>query len=292
MTFSVAPVLAIAMLLFGLPHADTGNGSGILKSTVKGGGVQTHASEQTVAGLGQGRDLNGAIATSPMEYRVELACPVAGTAAVDSACQRAVAACQVNGQQIGSGFLYNILARVANSSDPWKLVGSTCFGQQVPGAGPTVTMAMIRDAMHSTPWATASVSTQPAGNITLVGLKTFYQVTWSASGYEPGEIESIDPSRMLGMRVDIRPRVDHFTYVFGDGTQFGPTKSTGGVYPTGDIVHTYTASGSYPARVDTTLTADFRINGGPWTAIPETVTVTGATTTVQVKTARAVLVRN
>ena len=292
MTFSVAPVLAIAMLLFGLPHADTGNGSGILKSTVKGGGVKTHASEQTVAGLGQGRDLDGAIATSPMEYRVELACPVAGTAAVDSACQRAVAACQVNGQQIGSGFLYNILARVANSSDPWKLVGSTCFGQQVPGAGPTVTMAMIRDAMHATPWATASVSTQPAGNITLVGLKTFYQVTWSASGYEPGEIESIDPSRMLGMRVDIRPRVDHFTYVFGDGTQFGPTKSTGGVYPTGDIVHTYTVSGSYPARVDTTLTADFRINGGPWTAIPETVTVTGATTTVQVKTARAVLVRN
>lgn len=292
MTFSVAPVLAIAMLLFGLPHADTGNGSGILKSTVKGGGVKTHASEQTVAGLGQGRDLDGAIATSPMEYRVELACPVAGTATVDSACQRAVAACQVNGQQIGSGFLYDILARVANSSDPWKLVGSTCFGQQVPGAGPTVTMAMIRDAMHATPWATASVSTQPAGNITLVGLKTFYQVTWSASGYEPGEIESIDPSRMLGMRVDIRPRVDHFTYVFGDGTQFGPTTSTGGVYPTGDIVHTYTVSGSYPARVDTTLTADFRINGGPWTAIPETVTVTGATTTVQVKTARAVLVRN
>ena len=287
-----ATLLVLILVTLTWPRAgwaDTPDGLGM---AVSRDGVQTHASEQTVAGLGQGRDLNGAIVTSPMEYRVELACPVAGTAAVDSACQRAVAACQVNGQQIGSGFLYNILARVANSSDPWKLVGSTCFGQQVPGAGPTVTMAMIRDAMHATPWATASVSIQPAGNITLVGLKTFYQVTWSASGYEPGEIESIDPSRMLGMRVDIRPRVDHFTYVFGDGTQFGPTKSTGGVYPTGDIVHTYTASGSYPARVDTTLTADFRINGGPWTAIPETVTVTGATTTVQVKTARAVLVRN
>ena len=41
--------------------------------------------------------------------------------------------------------------------------------------------------------------------MTLVGLKTFYRVNWSSQGYEPGEVEAIDPARMLGRRVEIRP---------------------------------------------------------------------------------------
>ena len=38
---------------------------------------------------------------------------------------------------------------------------------------------------------------QPVGDVTLVGLKTFYRVNWSSQGYEPGEVEVIDP--MTGM---------------------------------------------------------------------------------------------
>ena len=240
--------------------------------------------------MSQGKDLHGQVVATPMEYRVELACPVLNASQTDAACQRAVAGCQVNGQQIGSGFLYDIFARPRGSTQPWVNVGSTCFAAQVPGAAPTVTLAMLRDAMHNTPWATASISTQPVGDVTLVGLKTFYRVNWSSQGYEPGEVEAIDPARMLGRRVEIRPKVDHFTYVFGDGATFGPTRSPGGVYPNGDITHAYPQTGSYAVRVDTTFTADFRVDGGPWTAIPETVTVTGPVTTVTVKAARAVLV--
>ena len=240
--------------------------------------------------MSQGKDLHGQVVATPMEYRVELACPVLNAPQTDAACQRAVAGCQVNGQQIGSGFLYDIFARPRGSTQPWVNVGSTCFAAQVPGAAPTVTLAMLRDAMHNTPWATASISTQPVGDVTLVGLKTFYRLNWSSQGYEPGELEAIDPARMLGRRVEIRPKVDHFTYVFGDGATFGPTRSPGGVYPNGDITHAYPKTGSYAVRVDTTFTADFRVDGGPWTAIPETVTVTGPVTTVTVKAARAVLV--
>ena len=39
--------------------------------------------------------------------------------------------------------------------------------------------------------------------------------------------------------------------------------SDGGVWPSGDITHSYPSPGTYQARVDTTFTGDFRINGGP-----------------------------
>lgn len=286
----IGTTVALLLLTFSLSPSAAAGEVDVLGVAVNGEGTVARVTEEKTAQLAQGKDLHGQVVATPMEYRVELACPVLNAPQTDAACQRAVAGCQVNGQQIGSGFLYDIFARPRGSTQPWVNVGSTCFAAQVPGAAPTVTLAMLRDAMHNTPWATASISTQPVGDVTLVGLKTFYRVNWSSQGYEPGEVEAIDPARMLGRRVEIRPKVDHFTYVFGDGATFGPTRSPGGVYPNGDITHAYPKTGSYAVRVDTTFTADFRVDGGPWTAIPETVTVTGPVTTVTVKAARAVLV--
>lgn len=286
----IGTTVALLLLTFSLSPSAAAGEVDVLGVAVNGEGTVARVTEEKTAQLAQGKDLHGQVVATPMEYRVELACPVLNASQTDAACQRAVAGCQVNGQQIGSGFLYDIFARPRGSTQPWVNVGSTCFAAQVPGAAPTVTLAMLRDAMHNTPWATASISTQPVGDVTLVGLKTFYRVNWSSQGYEPGEVEAIDPARMLGRRVEIRPKVDHFTYVFGDGATFGPTRSPGGVYPNGDITHAYPQTGSYAVRVDTTFTADFRVDGGPWTAIPETVTVTGPVTTVTVKAARAVLV--
>ena len=286
----IGTTVALLLLTFSLSPAAAAGEVDVLGVAVNGEGTVARVTEEKTAQLAQGKDLHGQVVATPMEYRVELACPVLNAPQTDAACQRAVAGCQVNGQQIGSGFLYDIFARPRGSTQPWVNVGSTCFAAQVPGAAPTVTLAMLRDAMHNTPWATASISTQPVGDVTLVGLKTFYRVNWSSQGYEPGEVEAIDPARMLGRRVEIRPKIDHFTYVFGDGTTFGPTRSPGGVYPNGDITHAYPQTGSYAVRVDTTFTADFRVDGGPWTVVPETVTVTGPVTTVTVKAARAVLV--
>jgi len=151
---------------------------------------------------------------------------------------------------------------------------------------------MIQQAFHLTPWATATISTQPKGDVTLVGLSTYYKITWSPSGYEPGEIDSVDAARMLGHHVDIRPKVAAVIYRFGDGTGFGPTPDLGGVWPTGNITHAYPTAGAYPAHVEVTWTADFRIDSGPWTPIPDTVSVTGPDTTIGVKTARSVLVNH
>ncbi len=258
-----------------------------------GDGVDSRATASQVGNLGQGRGLNGAPFATPMEFRVRLACQESLPAPVVTtdvaACEKAVSGCVVNGQQSGIGLLYEIQARAAGSSDPWKLLGTTCFADLVPGV-PVLSLPMIVEAFHLTPWATARVATQPEGNVTLVGLTTFFRVSWSQEGFEPGEVEVIDPARMLGMRVEIRPKLVGFTYVFGDGSRFGPTSSAGGVYPSGDITHTYPDAGAYATRVDVIFGGDFRVNGGPWTVIPDTVTVQGPPTTVQVKTARAVLV--
>jgi hypothetical protein len=48
--------------------------------------------------------------------------------------------------------------------------------------------------------------------------------------------------------------------------------------------------GAYPAGVNTTFGGEFRIDGGDWAPIPDTVTVPGPTTTVTVRTAQAELV--
>lgn len=281
-----ARVLAICVsLLFivsELSHA------GVVKSTGKNGGFDTSASAASVSNLEHNRDLQGKVFDRPMEFMVKISCHSDPSGAGEQAsCQRALAACRTSTGIVGAGMLYDIYARPIDRSRGWRYIGSTCFVDGVPGAGQVVTLAMVLNQFHHTPWAKASISTQPVGNVTLVNLKTFYQVNWSAEGYQP---EEVDPTIMLGMRVEIRPKLVGFTYVFGDGQTYGPTLSPGGVWPDGNVTHTYPNPGSYGTRVDTTFGGEFRINSGPWTTIPDTVTVPGPVTTITVKTANAVLV--
>ena len=286
------PVVICTYLLVCLfvPTAVAGGDNDAFSSLHQDGTV-TWAKRSEVAGLGEGRDLHGNAFATPMVFQVRIACDSNTAGSPDpAACQRAAASCLSSSGIVGVGFLYEIYARPRGSTDPWQYLGSTCFADQVPGASPAITLGQIIDAFHLTPWATATVSTQPEGNTTLVGLPTYARITWSTAGYQPGEIDTLDPARMLGLTVQIRPRVDHYTYVFGDGSTLGPTRSDGGVWPDGDITHAYSTPGTYQARVDTTFTGDFRINGGPWTQIPDTVTVTGPTTTITVHAAKPVLV--
>ncbi|HET7396908.1 MAG TPA: hypothetical protein VFJ94_00160 [Intrasporangium sp.] len=167
-------------------------------------------------------------------------------------------------------------------------MGLTCASDVAPGARPTVTLADITAAFMRTPWAKPTISTQPAGNVTLVNLPTYYQVTWTRDGFQPDEV---DQATLVGVRVHLRPKLLGFTYTFGDGATTGPTTSTGGVYPDGDITHVYRAPGAFAVRVNTTFGADYSLDGRTWEPIPDTVTVPGPTTIVTVREARAVLVK-
>ncbi len=193
----------------------------------------------------------------------------------------------------GPGPLTRIWRRTVQEGQPpsaWQLIGTTCWADAVPGSRPPLTMAMIQDAFNHTPWAKPQISTQPKGDVTLVGLDTFYKVNWSEQGFQPGEIDNVDPTRMNGYRVDIRVKLVSFMWQFGDGQTFGPTTSEGGVYPSGNITHQYVKGGGYPASVNTTFGGEFRIDGGDWAPIPDSVQVPGPATTVTVRTAQAELV--
>jgi hypothetical protein len=238
-------------------------------------------------------DSGGAVVVSDgkrpvYEYRTLADCSAAvpDTAGENASCMGALRACPPD----TVGPLSMIWRRAVLDGvvvEPWTRVGVTCHTDVAPGARPTISMADIRAQFMRTPWAKPTVSSQPVGNVTLVNLTTFYQVSWSRQGFEPGEV---DTSNLLGFAVRIRPKLVGFTYVFGDGARFGPTTSTGGVYPDGDVTHTYRARGEFPVRVDTVWGADFSIDGSTWAEIPDTVTVAGPGTTITVREARAVLV--
>ena len=287
------PGLRIGVLAMALLLAWTAPSSAGWDSQGTQGGSTVRITEQEAANLPTAPAVSGAGSTSSgpparFEYRFASACERAAGTMGDSNCTWALLACPGTD---GPGPLTDIFRRTVVGSTPtagWSQIGSTCYPPST--ARPAVTMAMIVEAFHLTRWATARVATQPEGNVTLVGLKTFYRVGWSVEGFEPGEVDVVDPARMLGHRVEIRPRLQSLTYVFGDGQSSAPTTSMGGTYPKGDVVHSYGAAGRYATRVDVTWTADFRVDGGGWAPIPDQVVVSGPATEVTVKTAKAVLV--
>lgn len=230
--------------------------------------------------------------TNRQEYALTLACLSAypGNPLNGAPCEDALVSCPVDqpGPRMWT-WAREIEARTGEVVQDWHIVGWTC-SPQTPGR-PTLTRAHLRSALASVPWAKLSAGMQPPNNLTLVTLPVYYQAQWAADGISPGETIAIDPARMLGFHVDLRPVLIGYTYHFGDGTAFGPTPEPGGSYPNGAIIHPYTKAGTYEVRIDATLSAEFRIDGGTWTRIPDQVNVPGVSTTMQVKTARAVLVQ-
>ena len=158
-------------------------------------------------------------------YRSSIAsCELGGRDAGDTCYASAVAACASNAPAEGRGPLVDVFRMWVDEDDkplsvaewpkggplpsagPWALAGSTCLPNMVPGAKPVPTLEMIASAFHRTSWAKGAISTQPKGNTTLVNLKTFYKVDWAAAGFEPGEVDRVDPATMFGYRVEIRPK--------------------------------------------------------------------------------------
>ena len=56
------------------------------------------------------------------------------------------------------------------------------------------------------------------------------------------------------------------------------------------MTHRYLEKGQVAPSVDTTYTAEFRVNGGPWRDVPGSVTIPGAPVDLEVLTATPTLV--
>ena len=210
----------------------------------------------------------------------------------DDFCNEAVVFCAGNTPEQGQGPSARLFRRevdaAGNALSGWERYGTTCFPDEAPGNDrPTLTMAQVLAAFHDTDFAKPSVQIQPKGNVTLVTLPTYFELTWPSAGFAPGEVDAVDPSRMLGFRVEVRPQLKSVVYIYGDGSTSGATRSLGGPYPSGDIRHAYDKAGTFPVRADVTYTGQFRVAGGQWIDIPGQVTIQGQPEGLQVRTAKA-----
>ena len=98
--------------------------------------------------------------------------------------------------------------------------------------------------------------------------------------------------KLLSWSVEFKIAPRSYEFHYGDGSSSGPVTDAGGVYPDGAIRHTYARpTESARVTVDSRLTGQYRVNGGPWTAINAVADLQDEpATTLQVREAKARLV--
>jgi len=164
----------------------------------------------------------------------------------------------------------------------WTPIGTGCFGRPPTAAQtpkPQVTPGLVLNALRRIGLPRHEVRTQPAGK-TLVNFDTIFYT--HATPYTR-------TFTLLGQRVQIIATPTAYTWHHGDGTT-ATTNTPGAPYPAMDITHDYAhAHTTVQPSVDTTYTARYRVNNGPWQTIPQTVTITGPTTNLRIAEATPVL---
>ncbi len=164
----------------------------------------------------------------------------------------------------------------------WSPLATRCFGETPTVADvpqPTVTPALVLEAIREIGLPTLQAETQPADK-TLVNFATIFYT-------EPQQFTRT--VTLLGQSVDIEATPGEYTWHHGDGTTV-TTSSPGAPYPSKEITHYYSdAHVTVAASVDVTYTARFRVSGGSWQGIDETVTIPGPPTALRISEATALL---
>ncbi|WP_406830238.1 hypothetical protein ABEG17_14755 [Pedococcus sp. KACC 23699] len=232
-------------------------------------------------------------------YRVVLACKparnsdtVAGEA---TNCSYAMTACSFRNPPSDEIFYWVQSRPRAATNAPWTTVDSLCGLDDAPPGVPAPpaipTMGQIQTAFKQLPFSKPRVTIQPAGNVTLVNLPTYYRATWpDDDGLQPGEVST--PVKLLSWSVEFKIAPRSYQFHYGDGSTSGAVTDAGGVYPDGKIRHTYSKTHeAAKVTVDSRLTGQYRVNGGPWTDINAVADLQNEpVTTVQVREAEARLV--
>jgi hypothetical protein len=146
--------------------------------------------------------------------------------------------------------------------------------------GTVFTPGLARQAVATIPLPGLTLHVQPDGE-TLVNVPTIFWV-------DPLPFEtSID---LLGHEIEVEATPESFTWVHGDGT-VQTTDHPGQPYPHEDITHRYWQPAELQARVDTTYSVRFSIDGDGWTDLGEALIAAGPATVIDVHEAAPVLVR-
>lgn len=157
---------------------------------------------------------------------------------------------------------------------------TVCPTEAAPPEPVQITNAMVARAFKRIPLPASELIVQPPGGETLVNFATNFYT--EAAPFE----RSVT---LVGQRVDLRIRPSGFAWSFGDGEERTTTRP-GAAYPALEITHEYTRAGQVGPSVDTTYSAEFRVNGGAWEPVVGTVTMAGEPVALQVRTASPTLV--
>ena len=149
----------------------------------------------------------------------------------------------------------------------------------LPTNDPEITPGDIESAIREIPMPPHRLQIQPDGR-TLVNIATIFFT-------EPRSLRRT--VTLLGQQVRLDARPVRYTWVHGDGTSH-TTSKPGRPYPSKDVTYRYQQPGhGLAARVDTTYSVRYRVNGGDWTTLGATLTARGPVTTVDVDEAVPVL---
>ena len=149
-----------------------------------------------------------------------------------------------------------------------------------PLGGTVFTPGLARQAVANIPLPGLTLHVQPDGE-TLVNVPTIF---WA----DPQPFET--SIELLGREIEIEATPASFTWVHGDGTS-QTTGHPGKPYPKQDITHRYWHPGELQARVDTTYSVRFSVDGEDWTDLGEALVAAGPATVIDVHEAAPVLVR-
>lgn len=143
-----------------------------------------------------------------------------------------------------------------------------------------LTIGAVARAFSEIPLPASELIVQPPNGRTLVNFATnFYTDTETFTR----------TITLLGQHVDLRITPATYDWRFGDGHTTSTT-TPGAAYPDLQVTHDYLTTGTVTPAVDTTYTADFRVNNTTWRPVPGTVTIPGTTVPLEIVEATPTLV--
>lgn len=146
---------------------------------------------------------------------------------------------------------------------------------------PELTPGDVLRAVREIGLPSLQVKIQP-GDETLVNVDTIFYA-------DPQPFER--SVTLLGFDVDLVAAPVSYQWVHGDGS-VAATDRPGKPYPAMDVTHRYSSpADDVQARVDVTYQVRYRVDGGPWQTIGETLLATGPAAILDVKDAAPVLAK-